>query len=105
LNVRSEIRLTRVAQLSLGSFAVLVALGGVFGIPEVIAVGAALGLVNLGVIVSENIRLARILNDTCDIVAAGLGIPPVNGSAPPAAARAARAGRPRGGGARAWGGG
>jgi glycosyltransferase involved in cell wall biosynthesis len=89
LNVRSEIRLTRVSQLSLGFFAVLVALGVVFAIPEVIAVGAALGLVNLGVIVSENIRLARILNDTYDIVAAGFGLRPVNGSAVPAAARAA----------------
>lgn len=89
LNVRSEIRLTRVSQLSLGFFAVLVALGVIFAIPEVIAVGTALGLVNLGVIVSENIRLARILNDTCDIVAAGLGIRPVNGGAVPAAAEAA----------------
>jgi hypothetical protein len=43
-------------------------------------VGAALGFVNLGVIISENLRLARILNDTYDIVAAGLGLRPVNGS-------------------------
>ena len=89
LNVRSEIRLTRVSQLSLGFFAILVTLGVVFAIPEVIAVGAALGLVNLGVIVSENIRLARILNDTCDIVAAGLGIRPVNGGGAAPAAEAA----------------
>jgi O-antigen biosynthesis protein len=80
LNVRSEIRLTRVAQLSLGFFAVFVTVGVVFRIPEVIGVGAALGLVNLGVIVSENLRLARILNDTYDIVAGGLGLRPVNGS-------------------------
>jgi glycosyltransferase involved in cell wall biosynthesis len=79
LNVRSEIRLTRVSQLSLGFFAILVTLGVIFEIPEVIGVGAALGLVNLGVIVSENIRLARILNDTYDIVAEGLGLRPVNG--------------------------
>jgi glycosyltransferase involved in cell wall biosynthesis len=86
LNVRSEIRLTRVSQLSLGFFAVLVILGVVFAIPEVIAVGAALGLVNLGVIVSENLRLARILNDTYDIVAVGLGVRPVNGGAGDSAA-------------------
>src|SRR5262249_60491004 len=72
-------------------------------IPEIIGVGAALGLVNLGVIVSENVRLARILNDTYDIVAAALGLRPVNGggTAPPAegAGRQAgeqyAAGRPR----------
>jgi hypothetical protein len=89
LNVRSEIRLTRVSQLSLGFFAVLVALGLTFAIPEVTAVGGALGLVNLGVIVSENLRLGRILNDTYDIVAAGLGLRPVNGGAAPATAEAA----------------
>jgi glycosyltransferase involved in cell wall biosynthesis len=89
LNVRSEIRLTRVSQLSLGFFAVLVTLGGLFAIPEVIAVGAALGLVNLGVIVSENLRLARILNDTYDIVAVGLGVRPVSGGRDAAQAEAA----------------
>ncbi len=89
LNVRSEIRLTRVSQLSLGFFAILVTLGVVFAIPEVIAVGTALGLVNLGVILSENLRLARILNDTYDIVAAGAGLRPINGGAAPAAAEAA----------------
>ena len=89
LNVRSEIRLTRVSQLSLGFFAILVALGVIFEIPEVIGVGAALGLVNLGVIVSENVRLARILNDTYDIVAEGLGLRPVNGGGTVASAEAA----------------
>jgi len=89
LNVRSEIRLTRVSQLSLGFFAVLAALGLTFAIPEVTAVGGALGLVNLGVIVSENLRLGRILNDTYDIVAAGLGLRPVNGGAAAATAEAA----------------
>ena len=87
--MRSEIRLTRVSQLSLGFFAVLVALGVTFAIPEVTAVGGALGLVNLGVIVSENLRLGRILNDTYDIVAVGLGLRPVNGGAAPATAEAA----------------
>ncbi len=89
LNVRSEIRLTRVSQLSLGFFAVLVALGVIFAIPEVIAVGGALGLVNLGVIISENVRLGRILNDTYDIVAVGLGLRPVNGGETTVAAEAA----------------
>jgi hypothetical protein len=88
LNVRSQVRLTRVSQLSLGLFAVLAAVGVTFGIPEVIAVGSALGLVNLGVIISENLRLARILRDTYDIVAAGLGLRPVNGR-PAAPAQAA----------------
>jgi glycosyltransferase involved in cell wall biosynthesis len=83
LNVRSQIRLTRVSQLSLGLFAVLTAVGVVFRIPEVIGVAAALGIVNLGVIVSENVRLARILYDTYDIVADGLGLRGVNGKASP----------------------
>src|SRR5262245_23418674 len=89
LNVRSEVRLTRVSQLSLGVFAVFVTLGFVFVIPEVIAVGSALGLVNLGVIVSENVRLARILHERYDLVGAGLGLRPVNGGAAPAEAEAA----------------
>src|SRR5262249_29593754 len=96
LNVRSEIRLTRVSQLSLGVFAGLVAVGGFFAIPEGVAGGTALGLVTLGVIVSENLRLARILNDTYDIVAAGLGVRPINGGTASAAPEAAWAGR------RAW---
>jgi len=89
LNVRSELRLTRVSQLTLGFFALLVGAGLVFGIPEVTGVGTALGLVNLGVIVSETIRLGRILNDTYDIVAAGLGLRGINGAAKEKAARAA----------------
>ena len=64
-------------------------LGVIFEIPEVIGVGAALGLVNLGVIVSENVRLARILNDTYDIVAEGLGLRPVNGGGTVTSAEAA----------------
>jgi hypothetical protein len=89
LNVRSELRLTRVSQLTLGFFALLVGAGLIFGIPEVTGVGTALGLVNLGVIVSETIRLGRILNDTYDIVAAGLGLRGINGAAKEKAARAA----------------
>ncbi len=89
LNVRSELRLTRVSQLSLGFFAIFVSLGLIFGIPEVTGVGTALGLVNLGVIVSETVRLGRILNDTYDIVAAGLGLRAVNGGGAKAPARAA----------------
>jgi len=89
LNVRSELRPTRVSQLTLGFFALLVGAGLIFGIPEVTGVGTALGLVNLGVIVSETIRLGRILNDTYDIVAAGLGLRGINGAAKEKAARAA----------------
>ncbi len=47
-----------------------------------IGVAAALGIVNLGVIVSENVRLARILRDTYDITADGLGLRGVNGKTP-----------------------
>src|SRR5262249_43835159 len=91
LNVRSEVRLTRVSQLSLGFFAALVTVGAVFTVPEGMGVGAALGLVNLGVIVAENVRLGRILNDTYDIVAAGLGLRPVNGNGRNGGRRAAPA--------------
>jgi O-antigen biosynthesis protein len=89
LNVRSELRLTRVSQLTLGFFAILVSVGLIFEIPEVTGVGSALGLVNLGVIVSETVRLGRILKDTYDIVGAGLGLRAVNGAAKEKAARAA----------------
>jgi len=37
LNVRSQVRLTRVAQLSLGLFAILTAVGVLFRIPEVVS--------------------------------------------------------------------
>jgi len=89
LNVRSELRPTRVSQLTLGFFAILVGAGLIFGIPEVTGVGTALGLVNLGVIASETVRLGRILRDTYDIVAAGLGLRAINGAAKEKAARAA----------------
>jgi len=76
-------------QLTLGFFAILVGAGLIFEIPEITGVGTALGLVNLGVIVSETVRLGRILKDTYDIVAAGLGLRAVNGTAKEKAARAA----------------
>lgn len=79
LNLRCAIRLTRVSELSLVGFALAVLAGLVFGVPEVTAVGGALGLVNLAVIVAENVRLGRILHDSCDIVANALGLAPVDG--------------------------
>jgi hypothetical protein len=88
LNVRCELRLTRVSQLALLGFVVAVACGLLFGVPEITGVGVALGLVNLGVIVAENVRLSRVLNDTLDIVASGLGLRPL-GARPPGTARAA----------------
>ncbi|MCW5891749.1 MAG: glycosyltransferase [bacterium] len=90
LNLRCEIRPTRVSQLSLVGFALAVIAGVVFGVPEITAVGGALGLVNLAVIVGENVRLGRILHDSCDIVASALGLAPVDGNGErPAPARAA----------------
>ncbi|HSV08633.1 MAG TPA: hypothetical protein VLI07_19100, partial [Candidatus Binatus sp.] len=77
LNVRCEVRLTRVATLAICGFSAAVFLGALFGIPEITGVGFALGVVNLGVIVAENIRLGRILNDTLDIVAAQIGLRPL----------------------------
>ena len=77
LNVRCAVRLTRVSTLALGGFAAAVAIGLVFRVPEVTGVGSALGLVALGVIVSENLRLGRTLNDTLDIVAGSIGLRPL----------------------------
>ncbi len=85
LNVRCEIRLTRVAQLALVGYALATVCGLLFGVPELTGVGFALGTINLAVIVAENIRLGNILNDTFDIVAAGVALRPL-GSTPPAAA-------------------
>jgi hypothetical protein len=59
----------------------------VFRVPETTGVGAALGIVNLGVIVVENIRLGRILNDTVDIVASRIGVRPLGPTAEPLVAR------------------
>src|SRR5499425_3011021 len=70
LNARCEVRLTRVSQLALLVYLIAVGCGLAFEIPELTGVGAALGIVNLGVVVAENVRLGRILNDTLDIVAA-----------------------------------
>ena len=74
LNVRCDIRLTRIAQLALAGYAIGVACGLVFGLPELTAVGLALGGVNATVIVAENVRLGRILNDALDIVAERIGL-------------------------------
>src|SRR5207244_3903131 len=72
-----QVGLTRVSQLSLLGFGAAVVGGLLFHIPEIIGVGAALGLVNLGVIVAENVRLGRILNDALDIVAARIALHPL----------------------------
>jgi glycosyltransferase involved in cell wall biosynthesis len=88
LNVRTEVRLTRVAQLTLGGLLLAAGGGLLFGLPEITGVGVALGLVNLGVIVAENVRLGRILNDTIDIAAGQIALRPVG---PDAGAQAAKA--------------
>ncbi len=77
LNLRTDIRLTRVAQLSLSGFALAAACGLLFGVPEIAGVGAGLGIVNLAVIVTENVRLAQVLNDAYDIVAGRVGLRPL----------------------------
>jgi len=89
LNVRCEVRLTRVSELALAGYLVAVACGLVFYLPEITGVGAALGIVNLGVIVTENIRLGRTLNDTLDIVAGRIALRPLGSGAAPAKAQAA----------------
>ena len=89
LNVRCEVRLTRVSQLSLLGFGLAVAGGLLFRVPEVTGVGAALGLVNLAVIVAENVRLGRILNDALDIVAARIALHPLGAERAAPRARAA----------------
>ena len=81
LNVRCEVRLTRVATLAITGFTSAVFLGALFGVPEITGVGFALGIVNLGVIVAENVRLGRILNDTLDIVAGQIGLRPLGAEA------------------------
>ena len=90
LNVRCEVRLTRVSQLALAAFGIGMVSGFAFHVPEILGVGMALGLVNLGVIVAENVRLGHILNDTLDIVAGRMGLRHL-GAAPavPAPAQAA----------------
>jgi hypothetical protein len=77
LNARAELRLTRVSRLALLGYALLVGTGIVFGVPEIIGVGAALGLVNLGVTLSECVRLGQVLHDALDIVAERAGLAPL----------------------------
>ena len=88
LNVRCEVRLTRVSELALLGFGLGVAAGLLFGVPEITGVGVALGIVNLGVIIAENLRLGEVLNDALDITAGRIGLRPLGG---PAAAPEARA--------------
>ncbi len=89
LNARCEVRLTRVSQLALLVYAIAIGCGVTFGVPEIIGVGAALGIVNLAVIVAENLRLGRILNDTLDIVAARIALRPLGSGTESPRAKAA----------------
>jgi hypothetical protein len=79
LCARCELRPTRVAQLAMGGFALATLLGVAFGVPEVAGVGVALGVVNLGVIAAETLRLRRILTDAMDIVANAIALRPMHG--------------------------
>ncbi len=85
LNARCEVRLTRVSELALLVYAIGVVCGLLFQVPELTGVGAALGVVTLGVIVAENLRLGRILNDTLDIVAGRIALRPLGLAEPPRA--------------------
>jgi len=89
LNTRVELRITRVSQLALLGYAIGVGCGLVFAIPEIASASVALGLVTLGIIVSENLRLGRILNETLDLVGSRIGLRPIDAPAdatPPARA-------------------
>jgi hypothetical protein len=89
LNVRCEVRLTRVSELALAGYAIATATALFFRIPELAAVGVGLGIVTLGVVVAENLRLGQILNDSLDIVAGRLGLRPLGASVPAPRAQAA----------------
>jgi len=82
LNARAELRLSRVTRLALLGYGLLVGAGLLFGVPEITGVGAALGLVSLGVGVSECVRLGQVLNDALDIVAERAGLAPLRPSQP-----------------------
>ena len=90
LNARAELRLTKVSRLFVLGYGLLVAAGLLFGVPEITGVGAALGIVSLGVAVSELVRLGQVLNDALDIVAERAGLAPLRPThpAPPARAEA-----------------
>jgi len=77
-----------VSRLFLVGYGLLVAAGLLFGVPEIIGVGAALGIVSLGVTVSECVRLGQVLNDALDIVAERAGLAPLRPSYPAPPARA-----------------
>jgi glycosyltransferase involved in cell wall biosynthesis len=89
LNVRAEVRLTRVSRLALLGFLLAGGAGLLFAVPEITGVGLALGIVTFGVIVAENVRLANVLSDTLDIVAGRLGLRRVGTSPGAGPARAA----------------
>jgi hypothetical protein len=81
LNVRCEVRLTRVSQLAAAGYLAAIGGGLLFGIPEVTGVGLALGGVNLSLVVLENLRLGEILRGTLDVCARRIGLKPLGSSA------------------------
>ena len=91
LNVRCEVRLTRVAQLALVGWALAALCGLLGGVPEIAGVGVGLGLVNLGVVIHELRQLGRIVCDTCDIAGGQLGMRPLGPAREAAPAPAAQA--------------
>jgi hypothetical protein len=81
LNVRCEVRLTRVSQLAAAGYFAAVGGGLLFGVPEVTGVGLALGGVNLTLVVLENLRLGGILRGTLDVCARRIGLKPLDSAA------------------------
>jgi hypothetical protein len=77
-NVRCELRLTRVSRTALIAYGL--ALAGVLlaGWMEAAAVVAGLGVLNLAAILSESLRLGRVVHHTLDEAAARLGLSPVD---------------------------
>jgi hypothetical protein len=69
-----------VSRLALIGYGIAVVGGLLFGVPEIMGVGAALGLVTLGVVVKESWRLGQVLNDALDIVAEQVGLAPLRPS-------------------------
>ncbi|HZP42923.1 MAG TPA: glycosyltransferase [Candidatus Binatia bacterium] len=86
LNVRCEVRLTRIAELALAGYLIAIVCGLLLHAPELTGVGLAVGIVNLAVVATENVRLGQILNDVFDIVAERIALRPVGA---PASAKAA----------------
>jgi glycosyltransferase involved in cell wall biosynthesis len=77
LRVRCRQRPSGVALLTVGACALLMVAGAVFSVREMIAVAAALGVINLGLLFYKNYRLGQILYHVLEIVAQTMNLFPV----------------------------